>query len=402
MDNTESKDLLDMDDFEMDELLTEFAEEENKTDVVELSDSEDELGKLVEEFATTLSDSEDDEKETGAKVILSSSDDEIDNLLDGFNEEDSSESEPVQVKQEVLSEKDIDCGTYDENKKSIIIIDSNTQNDTFYDSAVEILVSDENTGTPVKASLPSSLCNFKTNESQPAFSLSAININDYSQKQEHEKHSQDIPSKTNSADSTQNCSEENKGTYIQQSNENFERNSQNKNFKDEFSSVPCNDSNDISHTNNSYVPGKTLPTNENLDSLVNSVIELNNLKKNPSPLSIANVTITCDENVLKPKNQNTKDISMTKIIEHAIDECMKQNLKTSSIKTIEQEITNLNVNIESSEFQENSSETLPVIENVTGSECNTQRRLESSISNCDSGGVFFIFNMYINITAHIM
>lgn len=389
MDNTESKDMLDMDDFDMDELLTEFAEEENKTAVVELSDSEDELGKLVDEFVTTLSDSEDDEKKTGAKVILSPSDDEIDNLLDGFNEEDSSESEPVQVKPEELSEKDIDCGTYDENKKSIIIKDSNTQNDTFYDSAVEIIISDENTGTPVKASVASNSSNSKTNEPQPASSLSAININNYSQKQELEKYSQNIPSQTNSADSTQNCSKENVSSYMQQSNENFERNNQNKNPKDELSSVPCND---VSQKNNMYVPVKTLPTNENLGALVNSVIGRKNLKKNPSPLSITNVTILCDENVLKPKNSNTSDISMEKIIEHAIDECMKQNLKTSPIKT-EQESTDcnasLNTNTACSEFQENSSEMLPVIDNVRGSECNIQRRHENSISNCDSGKVFF-------------
>lgn len=395
MDNTESKELLDMDDFEMDELLTEFAEEENKTNVIELSDSEDELGKLVEEFATTLSDSEDDGKGTGAKIILSSSDDEIDNLLDGFNEEDSSESEPVEVdstevKQKTLPEKDINCGTYDEDKKSIIIIDSNTQNDTFYDSAVEILVSDENPVTPVKAS---NLRNFKTNESRPAFSLSAIN-NNYSQKREYKKCTQVIPNKTNSADFAQNCFEKNKSTFIQQSNENFERNDQTKNFKDEFSSVPCNDSDDTSHTNNGYLPVKTLPTNENLDSLVNSVIG-NNLKNNSSPLSVTNVTILCDENVLKPKNKNTSDITMTRIIEHAIDECMKHNLKTSSVKTVEQESTNLNTNVEGSEFHEISSEMLPVIENVTGSECNIQKRVENSVSNCDSGDVF-IFNIYIN------
>lgn len=82
-----SKGILDIDDSEMNELLTEFVEEEKKNTIVKIDENEEELDSLVEEFATAEADCEDEQTKSGAKVVLSS-DDEIDDLLDGFEEEE--------------------------------------------------------------------------------------------------------------------------------------------------------------------------------------------------------------------------------------------------------------------------------------------------------------------------
>ena len=99
------KDLLDIDDSEMNELLNEFAEEEKKKNIIKFDDqendldslveefaaddnSEDEFDSLLEEFAAADSDTEDEQTKSATKVILSSSDNEIDAILDDFKDED--------------------------------------------------------------------------------------------------------------------------------------------------------------------------------------------------------------------------------------------------------------------------------------------------------------------------
>lgn len=82
-----TKSILDIDDSEMNELLTEFVEAEKKNSIVKIDENEEELDSLVEEFASAEADCEGEQTKSGAKVVLSS-DDEIDDLLDGFEEEE--------------------------------------------------------------------------------------------------------------------------------------------------------------------------------------------------------------------------------------------------------------------------------------------------------------------------
>lgn len=381
-------------DFEMDELLDEFAEEEEKGTVVELGDSDDELDELVEEFATTLSDSEDNETKASAKIVLSSSDDEIDNLLDDFQEDNSTESEPMKQDNSISKEN-----------KSFVIFDNNIQNDSVYQSSIEI-VSDEN--NPDDPPVASDLVHSKTNESRTVSSFSAMNSDNYSQMQS-EKNIQSVSKDANNSDSTQNCFKENKSSYNHRpniSNVKIEKDSQDTNHQRYFpNSSKCSSSggqSDTCHKSDVYLPMETLPASQKLKSFVKEFIELNNFEKNPPPLSISNVTVVCDENILKGKGTSNNTISMTKLIERTVEDCLSNksgsSFTSATDKTTDDESTDTSSSCDINTYttEDNSTGMLPMITNICGSVNQVEEDSEKNASNSESGYVLFTF-LFISI-----